>query len=275
MTQEQSIFHAMQKAAKAAAKEICNDFYKRRPSQEKSSHQDIVTKTDVKSQNILKKVLLTELTKLKIAQSDVSFICEEDTKFSELKTHTFIIDPLDGTTNFASGIRYFAVSIAYAYKGKIKLGFVVDPINKTVFWAQLGKGSWVKYQSRQPQKLRIKPTKQPKEWVLAVHYNALSVSDEQFRNYKKIYTHVRALRTPGCLIQEICEIAAGHIDGLLNGGTYIWDLAASKLILEESGGKVYDKTGKALKLDFYNPNKAYQPIACHPKYKARLFKLIE
>lgn len=261
---DQLVLKAMENAALAAAKVVNAGFRKSKIIKSKTSHQDVVTNIDVKSQKIIKKKLNNYLNKLNVLEEDIRFISEEDSNTTKPAKHTFIIDPIDGTTNFAAGLRYFAISIAYAKSGNITSGFVYDPINKTRFWAQRKQGSWVKYNLEPKHKLLIRNTKPLTNWVVSGHYNAMNTVANQFKTYQKIYPHIRGLRTMGCLILELCELANEHFDLVLNGGTYIWDLAAAKLIIEEAGGRVLEKNGKKLILDFSNPNKVYKPIAGHP-----------
>lgn len=262
-------------AASKAGKVVLKNFNNDAEVIVKTSHQDIVTKTDVASQEAIKKLIRAELLKLKVNPDDICFISEEDKNITKPKKHTFIIDPIDGTTNFASKIRYFGISIAYANFSSVKLGLIYDPVNKTKFWGEQGKGSWVKYDHEPVTKLNLKTNPKVSNWVLSCHYNGLEVINKQFAQYKKVYPAVRGLRTLGCLTLELCELAAGHIDVVLNGGTYIWDLAAAKLILEQAGGKIYTPAGKNLSLNFKNPSEIYQLVACDKKLKKKVSQLLK
>lgn len=275
MISNNSIELIIELAIKKASIIVLDGFSKKKIVRNKKSHQDIVTGSDTISQDVIKTVISNSLGKLGVAKEEICFISEEDTNLDKPRKYTFIIDPIDGTTNFAAGIRYFAISVAYAEFSKVKIGIVYDPVNQTMYKGILGKGSWVKYRNESQRKLSLKSAKSSKDWVVGCHYNGADVFHKQFARYEKLYPKVRGLRTLGCLILEICELAAGSIDLVLNGGTYIWDLAAAKLILEEAGGKVYNPSGKDLVLNFSDPRISYQLFACAKNNKTRAFSMLK
>ena len=107
----------------------------------KTDHQNIVTKADKESQDIIEKTILFEMEKIGIDASDVGFIGEED--LTSDGRHLFIIDPIDGTSSFASGIDYFCCAIAYAKDGELLAGCINRPITGDMYCAEKGKGATV------------------------------------------------------------------------------------------------------------------------------------
>lgn len=267
------ILSLMINAAEESAKIIRANFRQSDQYQDKSSHLDIVTATDLASQNSIHDILKSGMIKLGINESDIGFI-EEECKTDLVKHHTFIVDPIDGTTNFASGIPFSCISIGYAVDRNMQLGVVLEPFSKTLYWGEVGQGSFVRDILRGEQRL-LTSVKPAKSWIVGAHLNALDVVAEQFASYQKIYPHVRGMRNIGSLTLDLCFMADNVIDAVLNQGCYVWDLAAVSVILHEAGGALYDYQGIPLQFDWTESKKKYQVIACHPEIKEDLLKLMQ
>jgi myo-inositol-1(or 4)-monophosphatase len=258
----------LQKAAKQAGQVLLDYFEKELSYQEKKSQHDIVTEADLASQEIIHKLLLEEMINRGFNKEEIGFIGEEGLNIESSK-HLFIIDPVDGTTNFASGVGYFAVSIAYGLNGEIRAGVVYSPVDGLLYLAEKGKGAW---RIKENQKIQLHAKQIPlKQSILNGHFNS-PFEQKQFEIYAKMYPQVRGFRSMGCLTLDLCHFLDNVFGVVVNGGCSIWDIAAVDLMIKEAGGSLVDWTGKEIKLDLKDPKRVYQPIATHPNLFSEVLK---
>ncbi|HHM04286.1 MAG TPA: inositol monophosphatase family protein [Gammaproteobacteria bacterium] len=169
------------------------------------------------------------------------------------------LDPLDGTSNFAAGIPFFAVSLALLVGGKVVIGLVYDPIRRECFWAERGRGAWL---DRQP--LRAAPAGVGLEQSIGiVDFKRLSPELAQWLAEKPPY---RSQRSFGSVALDWCWIAAGRGHVYLHGRQRIWDYAAGSLILDEAGGRAVTLDGEPV----FRPDMA--PRSAVAALNAELFK---
>jgi len=226
----------MLKACDKASKVIIRDFGEIENLQvSKKGPNDFVTKTDKR----VEKILVEELTKSK---KNYSFITEETGKIINKNKDVFwIIDPIDGTTNFLHGIPHFAISIALQIEGEINCGLIFDAIKNEFFFAEKNNGSFMN-------KNRIRVSKK------------INIDDCLFASnnegVKSIYPNLN-LRNTGCAALDLAYVACGRFDGYFHNAINLWDVAAGKIIIEEAGGLVNNIKGYEINnIDFRaaNPN---------------------
>tara|TARA_B100001029_G_scaffold153194_1_gene136705 strand:+ start:528 stop:1268 length:741 start_codon:yes stop_codon:yes gene_type:complete len=207
----------MIKAAEKASKSIIRDFGEVEKLQvSKKGPYDFVTKTDKQ----VEKVLIEELSKIK---KNYSFITEESgTIKNNDQDNIWIIDPIDGTTNFLHGIPHFAISIALQYKDEILSGLIFDPIKDEMFYAEKNKGAFLNNK-----RLRVSKKNSVDECLFASNYEGVKFSDLNMR-----YT--------GCAALDLAYVASGRLDGFFHNSINLWDVAAGALIVKEAGGIVND-----------------------------------
>jgi myo-inositol-1(or 4)-monophosphatase len=209
----------MIKASEKASKVIIRDFGELENLQvSKKGPKDFVTKTDKR----VEKILIEELEKTK---KNFSFITEESGKILNKNKEVFwIIDPIDGTTNFMHGIPHFAISIALQKKGEIITGLIVDPIKNEIFYAEKNNGSYIN-------NVRIRTSKKSNldECLFASNNDGV----------KSVHPKLN-LRNTGCAALDMAYVGCGRLDGFFHNKINLWDVAAGKLIVEEAGGKVND-----------------------------------
>ncbi|MBI1870170.1 MAG: inositol monophosphatase [Chlamydiae bacterium] len=147
----------------------------------------------------------------------------------------WIIDPLDGTTNFIHGLPVFAVSIGVWIEGKIILGVVFDPNRNELFSAERGKGAFLNHQ-----RIHVSQTKKLKETLLATGFPFRSeeVLDDYLKIFKALCPQVSGIRRGGSAALDLAYVACGRFDGFWELGLQPWDIAAGWLLIEEAGGKV-------------------------------------
>ena len=207
----------MIKAAEKASKSIIRDFGEVEKLQvSKKGPHDFVTKTDKQ----VEKILIEELSKTK---KNYSFITEETgiikNKDSE---NIWIIDPIDGTTNFLHGIPHFAISIAQKYKNEILSGLIFDPIKDEMFYAERNVGAFLNNQ-----RLRVSKKNSLEECLFSSNHEGVKFSDLN-------------MRYSGCAALDLAYVASGRLDGFFHNKINIWDIAAGTILVKEAGGIVND-----------------------------------
>ncbi len=226
----------MIRACEKASKIIIRDFGELENLQvSKKGPKDFVTKTDKK----VEKILIEELTKSK---RNYSFISEETGKISnKFKDIYWIIDPIDGTTNFLHGVPHFAISIALKIEEEIIIGLVFDPIKNEIFYAEKNNGSFFNNN-----RVRVSSKSNLDDCLFATNSDGI----------KSIYPKL-SLRNTGCAALDLAYVGCGRFDGYFHNKINLWDIAAGKIIIEEAGGKVNNIDGFGInKIDIRaaNPN---------------------
>ena len=226
----------MIKACEKASKVIIRDFGELENLQvSKKGPKDFVTKTDKK----VEKILIEELMKSK---KNFSFISEETGKIlNKNKSVFWIIDPIDGTTNFLHGIPHFAISVALEVDEEIVTGLIFDPIKNEMFYAEKHNGSFINNN-----RARVSNKTNLDECLFASNSDGL----------KSIHPKLN-LRNTGCAALDLAYVGCGRLDGFFHNKINLWDVAAGKIFIEEAGGKVNNiKDFKLNKIDIRagNPN---------------------
>jgi myo-inositol-1(or 4)-monophosphatase len=207
----------MIKAAEKASKSIIRDFGEVEKLQvSKKGPNDFVTKTD----KHVEKILIEELSKTK---KNYSFITEETGNIKNKdKENIWIIDPIDGTTNFLHGIPHFAICIAHQFKGEILSGLIFDPIKDEMFFAEKDKGSFLNNQ-----RLRVSKKNSLEDCLFSSNHEGVIFSDLN-------------MRYSGCAALDLAYVAAGRLDGFFHNKINLWDIAAGEILVKEAGGIVND-----------------------------------
>ena len=207
----------MIKACEKASRVIIRDFGEIENLQvSKKGPRDFVTKTDKRVEEIL-------ISELKKSKKNYSFITEESGVLINNGSDSFwIIDPIDGTTNFLHGIPHFAISIALQINNEIVSGLIFDPIKNEIFYADKSSGSFMNNgRARVSKKSNID--------------DCLFGTDND--GIKSVYPKLN-LRNSGCAALDLAYVGCGRLDGYFHNKINLWDIAAGKIIVEEAGGKV-------------------------------------
>ena len=207
----------MIKAAEKASKLIIRDFGEVEKLQvSKKGPNDFVTKTD----KHVEKILIEELSKTK---KNFSFLAEESGSIKNKdKENIWIIDPIDGTTNFLHGIPHFAICIAHQSKGEILSGLIFDPIKDEMFFAEKDKGAFLNNQ-----RLRVSKKNLLDDCLFSSNHEGVKFSDLN-------------MRYSGCAALDLAYVAAGRLDGFFHNKINLWDVAAGEILVKEAGGTVND-----------------------------------
>ena len=212
-----SNLNLMIKAAEKASKSVIRDFGEVEKLQvSKKGPYDFVTKTD---KNV-EKILIDELSKSK---KNYSFITEESGNINNKdKDNFWIIDPIDGTTNFLHGIPHFAICIALKSKEEIISGLIFDPIKDEMFFAEKNKGAYLNNH-----RLRVSNKNSLDDCLFSSNHDGVKFSDLN-------------MRYSGCAALDLAYVACGRLDGFFHNKINLWDIAAGALMVEEAGGIIND-----------------------------------
>ena len=205
----------MIKAAEKASKSVIRDFGEVEKLQvSKKGPYDFVTKTD---KNV-EKILIEELSKTK---KNYSFLSEEIGEINNKdKNNIWIIDPIDGTTNFLHGIPHFAICIALQSNKEIISGLIFDPIKDEMFFAEKNKGAFLNNQ-----RLRVSNKNSLEECLFSSNHEGVKFSNLN-------------MRYSGCAALDLAYVASGRLDGFFHNDINLWDIAAGVLLVKEAGGMV-------------------------------------
>jgi myo-inositol-1(or 4)-monophosphatase len=232
---QSALLKVMSDAARKAARGLNRDFGELTELQvAKKAPADFVSAADLKAEQ----VLFEALTK---ARPGYGFLGEERGKIEGTdKTHTWIVDPLDGTTNFLHAIPHFAINIALEREGEVVAAVTHNPVTNELFWAEKGKGAFVN-----DRRLRVAARSRLDESVLAtgIPYLGHGQHARFLKELHQVSQRVAGVRRFGSAALDLAWVAAGRFDGYWERDLSAWDLAAGVLLVKEAGGRVTDAEG--------------------------------
>jgi myo-inositol-1(or 4)-monophosphatase len=230
-----ALINVMVAAARKAARSLKRDFGEVENLQVSlKGPANFVTAADQRAEE----TLYTELSK---ARPGYGFLGEEGGRREGTdKSHTWIVDPLDGTTNFLHGIPHFAISIGLARDDTVVAGVIYNPANDELYTAERGKGAFLN-----DQRLRVAARKRLADSVVACGLPHLGRGDLALgrRELGQVQERVAGLRRFGAAALDLAFVAAGRFDGYWERDMSPWDLAAGILMVRESGGFITDADG--------------------------------
>jgi myo-inositol-1(or 4)-monophosphatase len=224
------------------------------------SPNDFVTEVDHAAEQAVIETLLT-------AYPGHAILAEESGRQHGAKhsEYLWIIDPLDGTTNFIHGFPVYAVSIALAHRGVIQQAVVYDPARNDLFYATKGRGAYLN-----DRRLRVSKRTRMSESLIGTGFPFRK--GDNFKRYVKMFEEVMqqcaGLRRPGAAALDLCYVAAGWYDGFFETGLNPWDIAAGSLMITEAGGLIGNFTGEA---DYLHQREV---VAGTPKIYGQLVQML-
>lgn len=220
----------MIKAARKAGRSLAKDFREVENLQvSMKGAGDFVSKADLAAETIIREELMG-------ARPNYGWVGEEsDAEEGKDPTRRWIVDPLDGTTNFLHGLPHWAVSIALEYKGEIVSAVIYDPAKDELFFAEKGQGAYVN-ESR----LRVSSRNKLIESIFATGLPFASRGDlpETLQDLARLMPTCAGVRRWGAAALDLAYVAAGRYDGFWERRLHAWDIAAGILIVKEAGGLV-------------------------------------
>jgi myo-inositol-1(or 4)-monophosphatase len=202
-----------------------------------NSSINLVTATDQAADRLIRRIILK-------AFPTHDLLTEESIPTGKQSEHKWIVDPLDGTTNFAHHFPQVCTSIGLEYRGQIILGGVYDPLRDELFWAEQRKGAFVKQKGRQ-QRIHVSKTPRLKRSLLLTGfpYDRREHADLYLSYVKAFMGENQGIRRAGAAALDLCWVACGRVDGYWEWKLKPWDCAAGSLIVEEAGGRMSDYAG--------------------------------
>jgi len=201
----------------------------------KKGEIDLVTEADIQSEKSILKIIRENFP-------GDGILTEESGEMGNLSDRVWMIDPLDGTTNYAHSFPFFAVSIALQVKGEIVVGMVFNPILNELFEAIKGEGALL---NGMP--IKVTQTTALRESLLATGfpYSIYKEHKAVMDIFTRMIVRAQGIRRPGAAAIDLCYVATGRLDGFWEQGLNPWDTAAGSLIVREAGGMVSDYKGEA------------------------------
>ena len=232
---QSALLKVMSDAARKAARGLNRDFGELSELQvSRKAPADFVSAADIKAEQ-------TIFEALDKARPGYSFMGEERGLIEGTdKTHTWIVDPLDGTTNFLHAIPHFAINIALEREGVVVAAVTYNPVTNELFWAEKGKGCFVN-----DKRLRVAGRKHLDESVLGTGIPFLGHGQHArfLKELHQISQRVAGVRRFGAASLDLAYVAAGRLDGFWERDLKPWDMAAGVLLITEAGGKVTNAEG--------------------------------
>ncbi|ABC21877.1 inositol monophosphatase family protein [Rhodospirillum rubrum] len=231
-----ALMNVMLIAVKKAAKGLVRDFGELENLQvSRKGPSDFVSNADLKAEKILK-------AELRKARPAYSFLMEESGAEDGADTsRRWIVDPLDGTTNFLHGIPHFAISVALEEKGEIVAGVIYNPILDELYTAEKGNGAFVN-----DRRLRVSGRRDLAESLFAtgIPFQGKGGHARFLGQLAKVMAKTSGVRRIGAASLDLAYVAAGRVDGYWEEGLHPWDCAAGILLVKEAGGYVTTLDGK-------------------------------
>ena len=232
MVMRPALINVMAKAAEKAGKGLVRDFGEVGHLQiSRKGPADFVSTADLKAQKILRE----ELSK---ARPSFGFLMEESDGGSDKPDapERWIVDPLDGTTNFLHGVPHWCISIAVEKKGDIVAGLIYQPLTDEMFWAERGVGAYCS-----STRLRVSARSALSECLIATGLGFKGSAKDPVKVLKQVsgvMSHVAGIRRAGSAALDLAYVAAGRFDGYWEEGLGVYDVAAGAIIVKEAGGSV-------------------------------------
>ncbi len=226
-----------EQAARAGGK-ILLDWVGRFATREKGP-ADLVTEADLASQEEIRRILLA-------AYPDHGFLGEEEgAALAQNAEYRWLVDPLDGTTNYVHQIPHYCVSIALERRGQLVCGTVFEPVSGECFTAEAGGGAYLN-----GRRLSTSGVFDLSQTVAAVSFPPkVERGSRAIEEFIRAIVACQSVRRTGSTALNLCYVAAGRFDAYWGGDTKAWDVAAGALIVQEAGGTITDYTGGSLNLD--------------------------
>ena len=235
MARRSPLTNCMCKAAMKAARNLRRDFGEVEQLQvTKKGPGDFVTKADEKAESIL-------LEELSHDRPDFGFLMEEGGEIKGKRGDIrFIIDPLDGTTNFLHGLPHWAISIAVEEQGELTSAVIYDPLKDELFWAEKNVGAYLN-----DTRLRVSGRNKMEDAVLStgIPFVGRGGEAEFMAELAEFMPSIAGVRRFGAASLDLAYVAAGRFDGFWEANLQSWDMAAGILLVKEAGGFVSDMSG--------------------------------
>ncbi len=205
----------------------------------KDVRSNLVTEADTQSETLIRSLVSASFP------TDVVLGEESGQSHGDVR-HRWIVDPLDGTTNYTHGYRCFCVSIAFEFEGTVEFGVVYDPMTDELFEARRGQGARCNEEL-----LQVSDRDDLRDALLVTGFPPYVAGGPKgnIGAFADFMARAQALRRDGSAALDLCYVAAGRFDGFWEPGLHAWDIAAGVLMVHEAGGKTTNYSGGPATLD--------------------------
>ena len=260
MTTPNALLKVMIDAARKAGRKLARDFGEVEQLQvSRKGPADFVTVADLTAEQ----TLFEELSK---ARQGYGFLGEEKglVEGSD-KTHTWIVDPLDGTTNYLHGIPHFAINVALERDGQVVAAVTHNPVTHDTYWAEKGKGCF-----NNDKRLRVAARRKLEDCLFAtgIPFMGKPGHGQFLKELHQVSGRVAGVRRFGSAALDLAWVAAGRYDGFWERDLKPWDVAAGVLLVTEAGGKFMEVDGG--QLDLHHPTVCAANLELHPLLVERI-----
>ena len=261
MATRSALINVMIRAADKAARSLKRDFGEVENLQvSRKGPADFVSAADLKAESVLRE-------ELKKSRPDYGFLMEEsgETKGDSAEGRRWIVDPLDGTSNFLHGLPHFAISIGLEEKGRVIAGVIYDPVKDEMFYAENGQGAFLN-----DKRLRVSSRRDPAQCLIATGIPFLGREGHEvfLEEAERVMARTGGLRRWGVASLDLAYVAAGRFDGYWERGLSPWDIAAGIIIVREAGGLVSQVDRRDIHID--SPS----ILAANPEFNDRLASIL-
>lgn len=226
---------------------------------EKKGHNNYATELDKKAEQIIIDIIRKSYPNHNILAEESGY----DNNNSEC---TWIIDPIDGTTNFMHTHPQYSISIGFKEGDKITQGVILDPNRNDLYHAEAGRGAFLN-----DKRIRVTKTSYLEDALLATGFPTydMTLLDKFFKIFKDMLLYTQGHRRQGSAALDLAYVAAGYLDGFWEFGLSNWDIAAGYILVKEAGGMVTDFAGNP---DFWTSGNI---VAANPKLIPQILKIIQ
>ena len=224
--------------ARSAGQILCRLYDEHHSVQFKSSDIDIVTEADIASEQLIVDAIRQEFPSHRILSEEGLGTLDAPAADS---SPVWLVDPLDGTVNYAHGFPFWGVTLALAELGRVRMAVTFDPLRDEIYWAEAGQGAW-----RNGARLRVSVAADLRQALVATGfaYKRATLTDNNLAEFGAVMPSVQGIRRGGSAVLDLASLAAGHLDGYWEMHLNPWDWAAGWLLVEEAGGRVTDMRGE-------------------------------
>jgi len=254
-----TLFNTCLFAAQCAGKYVYNRF-NQAVTVDYKGKTNLVTQVDHKAEEMI-------ISIIRDVFPDHRILAEESPELVSDSPYRWIIDPLDGTTNFVHGVPIFSVSIAVEYQNEVYMGVVYDPCRQELFSAIKGHGA---YLNKEAIRVSATPSLIKSLTATGFPYETDAIFDANMKIFRAVYKKSQGVRRGGSAALDLCYVAAGRFDGFWEFSLNPWDVAAGALLIMEAGGKVEDVYGQPFSIQ-----NASRIVATNGKIHCELKQLIE
>lgn len=234
-----------QRAAEAGRQVLMHYFGQLKKVEEKA-HMGLVSEADIESEKVITRILKESFPNVPVLGEEGAFLSRDE----HISSTTWVVDPLDGTTNYVHGFHVFCISIGLQWEGDLVAGLIDVPLLNKTYSAAKGRGCYAKTGSNGPEKLSVSNTKLIKDSLLATGFfpDNTAALKEQLKIFSDLVYEARGIRRAGAAAYDLCLVAEGVFDAFWEPNLKPWDAAAGVVLVREAGGVVWNYQGDDYRL---------------------------